>query len=73
MSHLGDIDTVIDEKMLRFKLPAAHSVRVPADDAQGLARSVFLGRAAIFGHKEIDVCSGQPECGKPLREGRRWM
>jgi hypothetical protein len=28
-------DTVLAEKMLQFKLPAAHSVRIPAGEAQG--------------------------------------
>jgi len=36
MSHTN-IDTVLVEKMLQFKLPAAHSVRVPAGEAQGFS------------------------------------
>jgi hypothetical protein len=27
---------VLAEKMLQFKLPAAHSIRIPAGEAQGL-------------------------------------
>jgi hypothetical protein len=30
-----NIDTVLAEKMLQFKLPAAHTGRVPASEAQG--------------------------------------
>ena len=29
------MDTVLAEKMLQFKLPAVHSIRVPAGKAQG--------------------------------------
>jgi len=39
MSHLRDnIDTVLVEKMLQLKLPAAHSFRIPASEAQGFAQ-----------------------------------
>jgi hypothetical protein len=66
-----NIDTVIVEKMLQFKLPAAHSA-FQENRRRGLARSV-LGLAAIFGHEENDVCLGQPEGRLPLRGGRRLM
>jgi hypothetical protein len=29
------IDTVLSEKVLQLKLPAAHSVRIPTGEAQG--------------------------------------
>ena len=34
------------EKILQFKLPAAHSVRVPAVEAQGTTRLWVVGLAA---------------------------
>ena len=40
------------EKMLLFKLPAAHSIRIPTGEA--LLHSVLLGRAAIFGHEKYN-------------------
>jgi hypothetical protein len=35
LNYETNIDTVLDEKMLQFKFPAAHSVRFPAGEAQG--------------------------------------
>jgi hypothetical protein len=55
--------------MLQFKLPATQSVHVPAGDAQGVARSVHLGRAAIFGHEEDDGLQDSPWAGCPCGEG----
>ena len=45
-----NIDTVLAEKMLQFKLPAALSVRVPTGEAQAQRPTFLLRRAAIFGH-----------------------
>ena len=57
------------KKMLKFKLPAAHSVRFPAGEALGLARSVLLWRAAIFIHRENDSIQDSPRVGCPCWEG----
>jgi hypothetical protein len=35
MSYKTNIYTVLVEEMLEFKLPAAHSVRIPAGEVQG--------------------------------------
>ena len=43
---------MLAEKMLQFKLPAAHSVRVPAGEGRALHRTALLGLVAIFGHEE---------------------
>jgi hypothetical protein len=43
---------MLADKILQFNLPTAHTVRVPAGEAQALYRNVLLGRAAIFGHEE---------------------
>jgi hypothetical protein len=32
-----NINTVLAEKMVQFKLPAAHTIRVPEGEAQGFA------------------------------------
>jgi len=53
------------EKILHFKLLAAHSVGIPASEAQGLARSVLLGRAATFGPKQ-DVFQDNQWWAAPL-------
>ena len=34
LTYETNIDTVVAEKMLQFKLPAAHCVRIPAGEAQ---------------------------------------
>jgi len=34
MSHLRDIDTLLIEKVLQFKLPVVHSVHILAGEAQ---------------------------------------
>jgi hypothetical protein len=64
-----NIDTVLAKKMLQFKLPAAHYVRVPACEAQGFHCTVLLGRAAIFGHKENNGLQDSPRAGCPCGEG----
>jgi len=35
MSRTRDIDTLLGEKVLQVKLSAAHSVSIPAGEAQG--------------------------------------
>jgi len=55
--------------MLQFKLPAAHSVRIPVGKAQGFSPFVLLGRAAILGHEEDDGLQGNPRAGCPCGEG----
>jgi hypothetical protein len=45
------VHTVLVEKMLQFKLPAAHSFCILTGKAQGLTLSVLLRHAAIFGHE----------------------
>ena len=57
------------DKMLQLKLPAAHSVRVPAGEAQGFASTVFLGRAPIFGHEENNGLQDSPRAGCPCGKG----
>jgi len=60
-----NIDTVLVEKMLQFKLPAAFQQARRRD----LTRSVLLGRAAIFGLKENDGLQDSPRTGCPCGEG----
>jgi hypothetical protein len=63
---------VLAEKMLQFKLPAAHSMFQQAR-RRSLARSILLGRAAIFGHKENNGLQDCPRTDCPSgerREGR---
>ena len=45
------VDTLLVKKMLQFKLPAAHSVRILAGEAQGLILFVLLRRVAILDHE----------------------
>ena len=59
-----NIDTVLVEKMLQFKLPAAFQQA----RRRSLARSV-LGRATIFGHKENDGLQDSPRAGCPCGKG----
>jgi hypothetical protein len=47
-----NIDNALVKKILQFKLPAPHSFRIPAGEAQGL--TPHLGRTAIFGYKKND-------------------
>ena len=60
---------MLAEKMLKLKLPAAHSVRVPAGEAQGFTRTVFLGCTAILGHEENGGLQDSPRAGCPCGEG----
>jgi hypothetical protein len=69
MSHLTtNIDTLLAEKMLQFKLTAAHFVRVPAGQAPGFTPYVLLGRAAICDHEENNGLQDSPWAGCPYRE-----
>ena len=56
------------EKMLQLKLPAAHSAFQQAR-RRALHRTVFLGRAAIFGHEENNGLQDSPQAGCPCGEG----
>jgi len=58
---------MLAEKMLQFKLPAAHSAFQQAR-RRALQRTV-LGRAAIFGHEEDDGLQDSPRAGCPCGEG----
>jgi len=60
---------MLTEKMLQFKLPAAHSVSVPAGEALGLHRTALLGRSTIFGHEENDGFQDSPRAVCPFVEG----
>jgi hypothetical protein len=64
------IDTVLVEKLLQFKLPDGHTIRIPAGQAQGVARSVLLGRAAIFSHEQDNGFQGKLRAGHTRGEGR---
>jgi len=55
--------------MLQLKLPAAHFVRVPAGKRRGLARSLLLRRAAIFGQEEDYSLQDRSRAGCPCGEG----
>jgi hypothetical protein len=57
------IDTVLVEKMLQFKRPAARTVRIPAGEAQGFTLIRVPGLAAIFSHKEDNDFQDSPRTG----------
>jgi len=59
---------VLVEEMLQFKLPAAHSVPFQQARRRALHRSVLLGRAFIFGHKENYVLQDSPRAICPCGE-----
>jgi len=62
-----NISTVLIEKMLQFKLPAAHSALQQARH-RGLARSILLRRAATFRHEENDGLQDTPRADCPCAE-----
>ena len=64
-----NIDTVFAEKVLQLELSASHSVSIPAGAAQSFTPTVFLRRAAIFGHEENDGLQDSPRAGCPCGEG----
>jgi len=61
---------MLAEKMLQFKLPPAHSERIPTGEIRALHRSVLLGRAAIFGYEENDGLQDSARASCPCGEGR---
>ena len=63
-----DIDTMLAEKMLQYKLPASHSAFQQAG-RRALYRTVLLGRAAIFGHEEDEALQDGPRAVCPCAEG----
>jgi len=73
MSHLGtNIDTVLVEKTLKFKLAAANYVHVYAGETQGFS-SLHPPRACWHISPRRGWRSpGQPEGRLPLWGGRRW-
>jgi hypothetical protein len=60
---------MLADKILQFNLPAAHSARIRAGEAQALYRNILLGRAAIFGHEENNGLQESPRAGCPCKEG----
>ena len=46
---------MLAEKMLQFKLPATHSVRIPAARHRALERTVLLGRASYSATKRMTI------------------
>jgi len=61
---------MVTEKVLQLKLSSAHSVSIPAGEAQGFTPYRLLGRAAIFGHEENNALQDSPRAGCPCGEGR---
>ena len=48
------IDSVLVQKVLQFNFPAQQSLRIPAGQRKSFPHFFFLGRAAIFSHKQED-------------------
>ena len=69
MSKLRDnIDTVLTEKMLQFKLPSAHSVRIAAGVTEGFTQ--FRPRRACYIRKQKDDrLQNSPRASFPCWEG----
>jgi hypothetical protein len=59
---------VLAEKMLQFKIPATHSVRVPAVEVQGFRPYRPPRAAAIFGHEENNGLHDSPRADWPCGE-----
>jgi hypothetical protein len=55
--------------MLQCKLPATHSVRVPASEVQGFTPLRLLQQAAIFCYKEDNDLQDSTLAGYPSSEG----
>ena len=64
------IDSVLVQKVLQFNLPAQQSLHIPAGQRKSFPQFFFLGRAAIFSHKEDDAFQERPMAGRPNGEGR---
>ena len=48
------IDSVFVQKVLQFNFPAQQSLHIPAGQRKTVPHFFFLGRAAVFSHKEDD-------------------
>ena len=60
---------MLAEKELQLELSAPHSVSIPEREAQGVTRTLLLGRADIFGHEEKDGLQDSRWAGCPCGEG----
>ena len=60
---------MLAEKVLQFKLSAAHSVSIPTGKARALLHTVLLGRTALFCHDENNGLQDSPRAGCPFVEG----
>jgi hypothetical protein len=65
-----NVDTVLAEKMLQFKLPASHSARIPAGEAQGFTPLCPPGACCHIGPRKESRSSRQPRAGCPCGKGR---
>jgi len=61
---------MLGEKMLQFKLPAAHSVRIPAGEAQGFTPFCFPRTCSDIRLQNNDGFQDSARVSCPCWEGR---